>query len=112
MKDMVETFRPGVTRIFKHLPPECQESCNNGGFSAEDEVNGKIGLVRFGCHECACPNNTEQPQLCEPRVHRAGKLAHSQKGREFGKRYTRVDEFLNYQWSTDLIKCLGQVKKS
>ena len=92
-------------------PPECQESCNNGGFSTEDKVNGNVGLVRFGCRECACSNNTEWLQLYEPRV-RAGKLAQSQKGREFGKRYTRVDEFLNYQWSTDLIKSLGQVKKS
>ena len=90
----------------------CQESCNNGGFSAEDEVNGKIGLVRFGYRECASPNNPEQPQLCEPRVHWAGKLAHSQKGRVSVKRYTRVSDLLNCQRSTDLIKCFGQVKKS
>ena len=42
MKKMEETFRPRVTGIFKHLPPECQKSRNNEVSQMDDDVCGKI----------------------------------------------------------------------
>ena len=53
MKKMVETFRPGVTGIFKHLPPECQKSRNNEDFNMDDDMCGKSGLVKTGGCKCA-----------------------------------------------------------
>ena len=85
----------------------CQQSYENGGFSEEDEMIGKIGPVIIAHRECAGPEITPSGRSCAS--HECGMLAQSQKGRQTVKRYTRATNLFNNQETTDLIKCCGQI---
>ena len=85
----------------------CQQSYENGGFSEEDEMIGKIGPVIIVCRECAGPEIMPSSRGCAS--HECGILAQSQKGRETVKRYTRATNLFNNRETTALIKCCGQI---
>ena len=101
---MLETFRPGVAGIFKHLPPECQQNYGNVGFTVEDEMSVKFGPVINACRECAGPEVMSSSRVCASR-----ELAQSQKGRKSVERYTRATKLFNSQGTTAAIECFGQI---